>query len=643
MGSFLRLSLLLVLHLSASVAEGAVFRPDSTHILEGFQSSILILDGKEKPIHLDLHASDFATPANARPWSELFYLSPGTQDEAWLYFESINASDTTKRLYFYMGNYKALRIYRYDPKSGRIRTMQPLQSGGLMGTAVFPLDFPPQSNERFWIHTGKSSRAVQSPVFAVCAAKQSDVVQSVRAWSFAGQRESMSYHMAVFVLAGLILGLLCYALFNYKQRGEIVFLFYAAYLLSILFYAIHRSAEHWSVCLLLDSLGPLKDVWWQPLSFVFYFAFAIHFIDFRKRSPSLHRAMQIALAVLVLYLLIDLLLLLMDYQDIRNRNYALLRPLTGVFSLVVILRSFFIRDRLAKILSWGSLMMVVGALAAFIIARFPAFFPEALYRHHMLLMYGGVGLEIIFFTAGLSIKSKLQHEERLALELALRTEREEAALAMQRTEHQTRERERDRVAQELHDDLGSGLTSIRFLSDMIGRDPSRHEIPGKIAGISNELIANMRQIVWTMKSESRTFQSFVSFVKEQVSDTLEQHTIASAFSVYDEDPSTAVILDHQLVRQLWLCIKECVHNAIRHSGAARVDVSFHKSAGWIEIGIHDNGTGLRPEDLNSSRGIAHLRQRMESLGGSVSIQGGAGTSVQLRAPMSKTEGNTIKG
>ncbi|MFM9008811.1 MAG: sensor histidine kinase, partial [Bacteroidota bacterium] len=139
------------------------------------------------------------------------------------------------------------------------------------------------------------------------------------------------------------------------------------------------------------------------------------------------------------------------------------------------------------------------------------------------------------------------------------------------------------------------------------------------------------------------FPSFVSFVKEQVSDTLDQHAIESAFTIHDETPSTPVILEHQLVRQVWLCIKECIHNAIRHSGAKRVDVSFHKSAGWIEIGIHDNGTGILTEGLASERGIAHIRQRMESLGGSMIIHGGAGTSIRLRAPLKKAGAYTTKG
>jgi len=643
MRSLVHLTLLLILVLCAPVSEGAVFRPDSMALQEGFHASLVYLKGSEKPIQDTPQSSDFDPPQHAHPWREALYLSPGSEEEAWLYFESNNHADTSIRLFFFFGNYTKIRIYRHDRVSGHTLSLQPLSSRSPIGNGIFPLVFAPGSRERIWIYTGKSSRAVQSPVFAYCAANQSGVLQAIRADAFAGQVENMSYHMAVFILSGLILGLLCYALFNYRQRGEIVFLLYAAYLFSILLYSLHRSAELWSVCLLLDTIGPLKDVWWQPLSFVFYFAFALHFIDFRKLSPSLHNAMRVAIAALILYLLIDLVLMLTGYQDIRNRNYALLRPLTGALSLVVILRTFFIPDRLARILSWGSLMMVGGALAAFTIAMFPSFFPDALYRHHMLLMFGGVGLEIIFFTAGLSIKSKLQHEERLALELALRTEREEAALAMQRTEHQTRERERDRVAQELHDDLGSGLTSIRFLSDMIGRDPARREIPGKIAGISTELIGNMRQIVWTMKSEARTFPSFVSFVKEQVSDTLDQHTIASAFSIHDENPSTQVILEHQLVRQMWLCIKECVHNAIRHSEATRVDISFHKSADWIEIGIHDNGKGVRPEDLGSSRGIAHIRQRMESLGGSMSIHGGDGTSIRLHGPLTKTGAYTTKG
>lgn len=643
MGRLVHLTLLLALVLCATDSEGAVFRPDSSHVQEGFHAALVYVEGSGNPIQGTPRAGDFDPPRHAKPWDDMLYLSPGSQDEAWLYFESNNQSDTARRLFFFFGNYKKICVYRHDQVSGRTISLQPLSSRSPISTGIFPLVFAPGSREGIWIYTGKSSRAAQSPVFAYCAVNRSEVVQAIRTWSFAGQIENLSYHAAVFILSGLILGLLCYALFNYRQRGEIVFLFYAAYLSSILLYSIHRSAELWSVCLLLDVIGPLKDVWWQPLSFVFYFAFAIHFIDFRKLNPSLHTAMRVAIGVLVLYLLVDLVLMLTGHQDIRNRNYTLLRPLTGAFSLVVILRTLFIRDRLAKILSWGSLMMVGGALAAFTIAMFPSFFPESLYRHHMLLMFGGVGLEIIFFTAGLSIKSKLQHEERLALELALRTEREEAALAMQRTEHQTRERERDRVAQELHDDLGSGLTSIRFLSDMIGRDPSRREIPGKIAGISTELIANMRQIVWTMKSEARSFPSFVSFVKEQVSDTLEQRNIASAFSIHDETQSTPLILEHQLVRQMWLCIKECIHNAIRHSGASQVDISFHKSAGWIEIGIHDNGKGVLTEDLGSSRGIAHIRQRMESLGGSMNIHGGAGTSIRLRAPLIKAGTYTTKG
>ncbi|MFM9007276.1 MAG: hypothetical protein ACKORE_01705, partial [Bacteroidota bacterium] len=342
MGGLVRLTLLVLLVFCGPVSGSAVFRPDSIHLQEGFRAALVYLKGSEKPFHGTPQPSDFNPPQHARPWRDALYLSPGTQEDAWLYFESNNRSDTAIKLFFFFGNYRNIHVYRHDARSGRTLILKPLHSRGPLDNAVFPLEFSPGSLERFWIYTGKSSRAVQSPVFGFCAAKRSEVVQAVRAWSFAGQGENMSYHIAGFVLSGLILGLLCYALFNYRQRGEIVFLFYAAYLFSILLYALHRSAELWSVSLLLDTIGPLKDVWWQPLSFVFYFAFAICYIDFRKLSPGLYSTLRVAIGVLVLYLLVDFVLMLFGHQDIRSRNYTFLRPVTGLFSLVVIFRTLLI-------------------------------------------------------------------------------------------------------------------------------------------------------------------------------------------------------------------------------------------------------------------------------------------------------------
>lgn len=189
--------------------------------------------------------------------------------------------------------------------------------------------------------------------------------------------------------------------------------------------------------------------------------------------------------------------------------------------------------------------------------------------------------------------------------------------------------ERHRISQEMHDDMGSGLTSILFMSRTL---PGQDKVALRLKQTAEQLIQKMNEIIWIMNHEQDTLDSLVAYMRLHIAEALDNAGIDYKFSITETLPALALSQEYR--RNLYLSAKEAVHNTIKHAGATQVAISITVT-NQLEVIIEDNGRGLKAGNTsNLGNGLRNMQRRLQQAGGTCSIDSTLqGTRVILTAPL----------
>ncbi len=206
----------------------------------------------------------------------------------------------------------------------------------------------------------------------------------------------------------------------------------------------------------------------------------------------------------------------------------------------------------------------------------------------------------------------------------MRYEREQAVLE-----------ERLRIADDLHDDLGAGLSSLKLRSALAlerATVPEQQEALNALAQTADSLMDNMRQILWAMGTEHTKLADLVRYITVYARQQLDERSIALDTVVEGELP--ALELNAMQRRNIFLVVKEALHNVVKHARATRVTLAFRWANG-LEVSVADNGTGVRVTNGMTGNGMRTMRKRAATLGGSAETTSGprGGMVMKLFAPL----------
>ncbi len=194
-------------------------------------------------------------------------------------------------------------------------------------------------------------------------------------------------------------------------------------------------------------------------------------------------------------------------------------------------------------------------------------------------------------------------------------------------------RVRDRIAGDLHDEVGSNLGSIQMFADLAEShaDPSK-ELK-RIQRIAAETVSAVRDIVWLLRPQGDHRIGTVEHLRETASIMLEP--LAWDFSANEAAWQTE--LTDEASRHLFLFFREALHNVLRHAAATRVEIRAEQEAGHFRLVIADDGGGIPPEKLERNSTLRALRQRVEALGAEFQVDSTAekGTRLELRIPLDR--------
>jgi signal transduction histidine kinase/ligand-binding sensor domain-containing protein len=203
------------------------------------------------------------------------------------------------------------------------------------------------------------------------------------------------------------------------------------------------------------------------------------------------------------------------------------------------------------------------------------------------------------------------------------------------------ERDRARIAQDIHDDIGAGLTQITLLSELARREPA--EIAGLLERISTSarhLTRAMDEIVWAVDPQHDTFDGLIDYVSAFAEDYLRVAGIRCRMDVPEALPHLRV--EAELRYNLFLAVKEALNNVVKHSGASEVWLRLRVEGGGFTLTIEDNGCGcaapapaaktiLNGDRLAAGSGLPNLEKRLSSVGGHclVRSEAGQGTRIEM--------------
>lgn len=202
------------------------------------------------------------------------------------------------------------------------------------------------------------------------------------------------------------------------------------------------------------------------------------------------------------------------------------------------------------------------------------------------------------------------------------------------------EAERSRIARDLHDDLGSSLTEISLLADAgPGHPPTLERAAGRFQTIGTKarsLVQALDVIVWLVNPSKDALPFLTGYLGSYAEEYLSASGIGCRLKIPVDIPP--VRLNANVRHNLFLAVKEVLHNVVRHAHASEVLVEFAAQDGGLHVLISDNGKGFDPALPAEGNGLANLKQRMTSVDGScgISAQPGSGTTVRLLLPLGGT-------
>lgn len=209
---------------------------------------------------------------------------------------------------------------------------------------------------------------------------------------------------------------------------------------------------------------------------------------------------------------------------------------------------------------------------------------------------------------------------------------------------QALERERARIARDIHDDLGASLTRITMLSQVAhgaAHAPERAVASlDQIFGTARELTRALDEIVWAVNPKNDTIESLAGYLGKFTQDYLRAAQIRCRLDVPMQLP--AVVLTSEVRHNLFLAVKEALHNVVKHAGAKEVRVTLALANDSFTWEVEDDGRGFTwgnvrggSDRLAGGNGLTNMRQRMADLGGKCEVRPtlGAGTRVTFVVPM----------
>lgn len=196
--------------------------------------------------------------------------------------------------------------------------------------------------------------------------------------------------------------------------------------------------------------------------------------------------------------------------------------------------------------------------------------------------------------------------------------------------------QKNEISNDLHDDIGSGLSSILIHADILARNDisvmQQKVLSGKILSSGKDVSQKLNTFIWSLNDDNDTLQSFCEYLKHYTGNLLEETNIQFEFNL-PAAPYVPVVLNGTQRKHLFYCTKELLNNVIKYSEATQIIINIGLSGkNNLLITIADNGKGIQTYN-HFGNGINNIYKRVGKLGGEVHFVNENGLRVSIKIPV----------
>jgi signal transduction histidine kinase len=189
---------------------------------------------------------------------------------------------------------------------------------------------------------------------------------------------------------------------------------------------------------------------------------------------------------------------------------------------------------------------------------------------------------------------------------------------------------RNRIASDLHDDVGSTLSSISIFSEL-AKEQSKEVIPAleTIGENSRKMLESMADIVWTINPENDNFEKIISRMRSFAYELLGAKQIDFEFTA--DEAVGRLKLPMEVRKNLYLIFKEAITNMVKYAGAKKAYFAINATKNNLTMLIRDNGKGFDVNHPVEGNGLKNMKKRAEEIGAKLLIESeaGLGTTIQF--------------
>ncbi|MCK7590253.1 hypothetical protein M0G43_06695 [Subsaxibacter sp. CAU 1640] len=192
--------------------------------------------------------------------------------------------------------------------------------------------------------------------------------------------------------------------------------------------------------------------------------------------------------------------------------------------------------------------------------------------------------------------------------------------------------QKNEISKDLHDDIGSGLSSILIHADLLSKQPDVNDnqklLLSKITLTGKDISQRMNAFIWSLNNENNNLRNFCEYLKQYASNLMEGTPIQLSFTQNIKE-ADHVSIDGHYRKQLFFCVKELLNNALKHSGATKIMISvLQNEKNQLQIIIKDNGVGLVKKNTFGN-GLKNVEKRISEMQGKLNIIDEMGLNVKL--------------
>ncbi len=432
-----------------------------------------------------------------------------------------------------------------------------------------------------------------------------------------------------------------YQLILYLHSRNVVlrnYNFYLGWIFLYLNYRLFNEAHGGTLyrILLTSDFVFFPDEWMQMIGFMLYIRFLSLALELKKeKAPFSYLFAKFSSPIIISYLILHAVFYSFGYYYVCNVLYIIIRVYLLTFGILGLL--YALKSKSSTFLYYLS----AGAVSIILFGAFSLYVSLAYDRSAQLLIsaFGYINLgflfEIIFFSAAMAVNFQNEiKEKKRALSKVLEQKLEIQAKEIEKIEavFKSRETERNRIAQDLHDDLGGTLTSIRLYSELIvevmKNDPQQAEqLLVHVMNNTNEVVENMGDIIWAINLSKLKNTTFGERIKDYIFKLNVKNEINFHIQVPDWFDEGLTQPNHR--KNLILIVKEAVNNIYKYSKANTCTIKVEQNGSFINLSIIDNGIGFDPSNILTGNGLSSMEHRIESIGGTLQINSKIGERTEL--------------